>query len=112
MTTNETAKADWARELELAYLRLPTSGQLDLAAFIRQHCVPKSALQSCVDSLNEFVEGFQELRDCVLSQRHHLEEPCLDNDQTNAVLHQIDECKAKGFEKYYSSITQAKEFLK
>ena len=31
-------------------------------------------------------------RDAVLNQRHQLETPCLDNDQTNAVLALFDDC--------------------
>lgn len=32
-----------------------------------------------------------EFRDCVLFGRHQLEEPCLDSDQTNAVLSLFDD---------------------
>jgi hypothetical protein len=36
-------------------------------------------------------EACAEFRDSILHQRHQLEEPCLDNDQTNAVLGLFDD---------------------
>jgi hypothetical protein len=39
----------------------------------------------------EVVASSNEFRDAVLNQRHQLEEPCLDNDQTNAVLGLFDD---------------------
>ena len=37
------------------------------------------------------VEAVERFRDAVLHQRGNLEEPCLDNDQTNAVLAEFDD---------------------
>ncbi len=43
-------------------------------------CGPESVIAACRD-----------FRDCVLHGRHQLEAPCLDNDQTNAVLSLFDD---------------------
>lgn len=39
----------------------------------------------------DLVTSCEEFRDSVLNQRHQLEEPCLDNDQINAVLGLFDD---------------------
>lgn len=42
------------------------------------------------------LERLGEFRDCVLNDRHELEQPCLDGDQTNSVLALFDRVIVEG----------------
>lgn len=51
----------------------------------------EAELAAALATIAEMREALEEFRDAVLNGRHQLEAPCLDNDQTNAVLGLFDD---------------------
>lgn len=91
LKTTAEQREGWRVGLTAYLIRCDYAGRL--AAFLSDALEDIDALVTrSADTVDEtMLEACADFRDRVLNQRCQFEEPCLDNDQTNAVLKAFDE---------------------
>lgn len=92
---------EWAKQAEQEFNMLLRYRGYDLHS-VRlgelAEIIAKHAPRYSNESVERLIAKCDEFRDNVLNQRCHFEAPCLDSDQTNAVLDGFDETIGKSLE--------------